>query len=253
MGTAAGMLAEARRSLGIAGRPNVITREYATRHGADFLRASWCDMAVTYWARHSGNEAVVLPDGQDRAFTVWHAQDFQRVGRWFPGTVENLIHEARPGDVIFFDWGATNQVGAIDHVGVVEKVLGAGRVQTIEGNTSDACKRRVRAADVIAGFGRPTYSDAPSGGSSATKEDPLIGLKKGDTGEAVKGLQQLIVYAGQSIGEAGVDGDYGDSTAKGLLAVRKSVGSEARAGYGDVVTGIAYAQLVKAVARKESG
>jgi peptidoglycan hydrolase-like protein with peptidoglycan-binding domain len=139
----------------MTGRPNKITRDYADRHGEEFLRAAWCDMAVTYWARQSGNSAAVLPGG-DRAYTVWHAQDFQKIGRWRSGTTVN-VDSARPGDIVFFDWGASNSIGAIDHVGVVEKVLGDGRVQTIEGNTADACMRRIRSAGVIAGYGRPAY------------------------------------------------------------------------------------------------
>lgn len=157
MGTAAGMLAAARATLGMSGRPNAITRDYAARHGAEFLRAPWCDMAVTYWARQSGNRAAVLPGG-DRAYTVWHAQDFQKVGRWYTGTVAN-VNRAKPGDIVFFDWGRSDSIGAIDHVGIVEKVLGGGRVQTIEGNTGDAVKRRVRSAAVIAGYGRPAYDN----------------------------------------------------------------------------------------------
>ncbi|WP_067470031.1 peptidoglycan-binding protein [Actinomadura macra] len=161
MGTAAAMLAEARKSLGMSGRPNKITREYAARHGNEFAAASWCDMAVTFWARHSGNADAVLPGG-DRAYTVWHAQDFQKAGRWHVGTVAE-VDRAKPGDVVFFDWNATNSVAAIDHVGVVERVLGGGRLQTIEANTSDACRRRVRSASVIAGYGRPAYDAAPVG------------------------------------------------------------------------------------------
>ncbi|QXJ23903.1 CHAP domain-containing protein [Actinomadura graeca] len=157
MGTVTGMLAEARKSLGMSGRPNKITREYASRHGDEFLRASWCDMAVTYWARHSGNAGAVLLSG-DRAYTVWHAEDFQRAGRWRKGSAAE-VDRARPGDIVFFDWGASNSVDAIDHVGVVEKALGGGRLQTIEANTGDACRRRVRAANVIAGYGRPAYSE----------------------------------------------------------------------------------------------
>jgi hypothetical protein len=188
MGTAAGMLAEARKSLGMSGRPNAITRDYAKRHGDEFLNAPWCDMAVTYWARRSDNAGAVLPGG-DRAYTVWHAQDFQKAGRWHSGTTDN-VNGAKPGDVVFFDWGASDRVAAIDHAGVVEKSLGGGRVQTIEGNTGDACKRRVRASGVIAGFGRPAY------GSSNWTEDmvkklPL--LRKGDEGEHVQTLRALLM------------------------------------------------------------
>ena len=91
-------------------------------------------------------------------------------------------------------------------------------------------------------------------GAPITEGDPLIGLKKGDSGEAVKALQELIKFAGQGkhLGEAGVDGKYGNGTAEGLRLARKSVGSSAKSGYGDVVTGHAYAQLIAAVARKEA-
>ena len=248
----ADMLAEARKTLGLSGRPNRITREYAQRHGAVYLREPWCDMGVTYWARHSGNASAVLPGG-DRAYTVWHAQDFQKAGRWHTGTTAE-VDRAQPGDIVFFDWGATNSVGAIDHIGVVEKVLGGGRVQTIEANTSDAVRRRVRGSGVIAGYGRPDYSGSAS--SAAGEEDPLIGLKKGDTGQPVKALQELCRAAGQGKvldAHGGTDGDYGDGTAEALRLVRKSVGSKAGKGYGDKVDGWAYAQLMVAVARVQGG
>ncbi|WUH97650.1 CHAP domain-containing protein [Spirillospora sp. NBC_00431] len=245
--SAAGMIAEARKSIGMSGRPNKITREYASRHGDDFLRAPWCDMAITYWARHSGNAKAVLPGG-DRAYTPWHAGDFQKVGRWHSGTTAS-VNRAKPGDIVFFDWGATDNVSAIDHVGVVEKVLGGGRVQTIEANTGDAVKRRVRGAGVIAGLGRPDYSGSSNG--SASEEDPLIGLKKGDSGQAVLALQEMIRHAGQgkALGES--DGEYGAKTAEALRLVRKSVGSAAKPGFGDRVDGWTYAQLHAAVARTQ--
>lgn len=247
--SAVSMVAEARKTLGMAGRPNAITREYASRHGAVYLREPWCDMGVTYWARHSGNAAAVLPAG-DRAYTPWHARDFEKIGRWHSGTTAN-VNAAKPGDIVFFDWGASNSIGAIDHVGVVEKVLGGGRLQTIEANTGDAVRRRVRSASVIAGYGRPDYS---SGGTSATsEEDPLIGLKKGDSGQPVKALQELIRYAGQGAVLGKTDGDYGPKTAEALRLVRKSVGSKAGEGYGDEVDGWAYAQLMAAVARAQGG
>lgn len=173
MGTAAGLLAEARKSLGLRGRPNYITRSYATRHGSGFLAAPWCDMSITYWARQSANTAAVLPGG-DRAYTVWHADDFRKIGRWHTGTIANL-NRSKPGDIVFFDWGQSNSIGAIDHVGVIERVLGDGRVQTIEGNTGDACLRRVRSASVIAGYGRPAYS---SGTTTPPQEEDMPTAKE---------------------------------------------------------------------------
>jgi hypothetical protein len=159
--TAEKMLARAREDLGLSGRPNVITRWYAERNGPDFLRAPWNDMAITYWARHSDNAAAVLPNG-DRAFTVWHAQDGERLGRWHAGTTANIKLHARPGALVFFDWGGTNSIGRVRHVGLVEENLGDGRLQTIEGSTADECRRRVRDASVIAGFWNPGYEENES-------------------------------------------------------------------------------------------
>lgn len=79
----------------------------------------------------------------------------------------------------------------------------------------------------------------------------MIGLRKGDQGEQVKGLQALIQYAGQELPRYGVDGDYGDETAEGLRRVRESVGSRALDDYGNRVSGWAYAQLMKAVAKRQ--
>ncbi|MFF5258814.1 peptidoglycan-binding protein [Actinomadura viridis] len=218
MGTAAQMLAEARRSLGLSGRPNVITRDYAGRHGEEFLKAAWCDMAVTYWARRSGNAQAVLPGG-DRAYTVWHAQDFQRIGRWFGGTAAD-VDRARPGDIVFFDWGASNAIGAIDHVGVVERALGGGRLQTIEGNTGDACKRRVRSASVIAGYGRPAYGNWTE---AMVRKLPL--LRKGATGEDVETLRALLLA--RSHPEIGpVEGPFDDQVEQAVRAVQEWGGVE---------------------------
>ncbi|MFW6641012.1 N-acetylmuramoyl-L-alanine amidase [Nocardiopsis algeriensis] len=97
-----------------------------------------------------------------------------------------------------------------------------------------------------------TFEQPPGANTGGT--NPLIGLKKGDSGEAVKALQELLRYAGQkeALGEHGVDGHYGDGTAEALRLARKSVGSAAKPGYGDKMTGHAYAQLIAAVSRHQS-
>lgn len=154
--TAASVLNEANKHVGIKGRPNKFTRDYASRHGNDFLKAAWCDMFTTYVSR-TAKAPAVLPNG-DRAYTVWHANDFAGINRWRAGTSANIKAYATPGDVIFYDWNGTDSRGAIDHVGFVVKNLGDGRVITIEGNTSDSVAIRVRGSDIIAGFGHPAYT-----------------------------------------------------------------------------------------------
>ncbi|WP_188188065.1 peptidoglycan-binding protein [Nonomuraea sp. SYSU D8015] len=199
--TAAKMLAAGRADLGLSGRPNHITRDYAARHGKAFLEAPWCNMAITYWARKSGNAAAVLPAG-DRAYTPWHADDGRDRGLWYAGTVENLKKHARPGAIVFFDWAGTNTIAAIDHVGVIEDVLDDGRVITIEGNTGDACKRRVRSATHIAGFWNPPYKPStkpPAAPAASTVEDlvkKLPMLAKGANNYDVKTVRACLFARG---------------------------------------------------------
>ena len=59
------------------------------------------------------------------------------------------------GDLIFFDWGSD---GSPDHVGLVEKCDGR-TVYTIEGNSSDTCRRRSYPVGgrQIYGYGVPKY------------------------------------------------------------------------------------------------
>ena len=63
----------------------------------------------------------------------------------------------KSGDIIFFDWNESKD-GFSDHVGIVEKVEN-GRVYTIEGNSSNACRQRdydINSSE-IQGYGTPMY------------------------------------------------------------------------------------------------
>lgn len=209
--TATSVLNMANRYVGVKGRPNPFTRDYASRHGSDFLREAWCDMFVTYVSR-AAKAPAVLPNG-DRAYTVWHANDFAGINRWYPGTSANVRVHAAPGDVIFFDWNGSDSRGAIDHVGFVVKNLGDGRVITIEGNTSDQVAIRVRSSDVIAGFGAPRYAVAevrPIGKGWPYKANTL--MRKGWMNSAgVKKVQSRLDALGYRP-KLVEDGDFGAKT-----------------------------------------
>ncbi|MDF9813034.1 peptidoglycan-binding protein [Streptomyces sp. SPB162] len=148
-----GMIAEAEKSLGLSGRPNYISNDYASRNGREYADAPWCDEGVTYWARHA-NEFQAVCHGTDYAYTVSHAQRFKDAGEWHVDT-----DGIRRGDIVFFDWDGSDSIAAIDHVGVATGVSG-GYVYTIEANTSNCVARRVRTAGTIVGFGRPSYGSA---------------------------------------------------------------------------------------------
>ena len=107
-------------------------------------RTAWCACFVSWCADQCGLiEAGLLPkfascsDGIAwlRAHDQWRGS-----GR-----------DPQPGMLIFFDWGLN---GSPDHVGIVESVDG-DRVFTIEGNTTDSCRRRSYPlrSPVIIGYG----------------------------------------------------------------------------------------------------
>lgn len=185
--------------LGTVGRPNEATRWYAARNGSYFASAAWCNMTITWAAYHSGNYDAVCFN-KDYAYTVWHAQRFQQAGQWYTDTAG-----IRRGDIVFFDWGGTNSVSYIDHVGIVTDVNGRD-ILTIEGNTDDRCARRVRHADTIVGYGRPKYKEAATAVTYTVKAgDTLssIGTSLGVDWAAIASLNGIrgpyVIHVGQEL------------------------------------------------------
>lgn len=224
----AGMLSQARKWLG-TGEPNSIQEWYRQRNGSAFnYNFPWCQASVTKWSYDSGNYDQVCPRG-DRAYTVYGAQDGQYLGKWHTGTEDEIRRNCAPGAIVFFDWDGSNTTGRIDHVGVCEKNLGDGRLQTIEGNTADVCARRVRGAGVIVGFWNPAYKEAPKP-EPAPQPVPvptplptpvpwteklvqsLPTLQRDSTGASVCRAQHLLLAAGQKLPQWGPDGDFGAET-----------------------------------------
>ncbi|MFI9345775.1 peptidoglycan-binding protein [Streptomyces sp. NPDC052773] len=199
MGNVQGMLTAARKLLGVRENPpgsnnNIVTRWYG-------LRGPWCNMAVSYAAAHSDNLAAI---GGKFAYTVAHARYFQKKGRWHYG-----IGGIRPGDIVFFDWSGSRSIGAIDHVGIVEAVHSNRTITTLEGNTSDAFRRRRRNSACIVGYGRPAYK----GGSAPMPSGDGI-LRRGSKGNAVKTLQKNLNTVLKT--KLVVDGDFGPATEKAV-------------------------------------
>lgn len=202
------MVAEMRSWLGTGEKPagsnyNKIVQRYNAE--VDRIgRGPWCDMTVTIAGIDSGNSSVV----GKFAYTVWHAQWFKDRGVWHTGT-----KGIAPGAVVFFDWKASRSISNIDHVGVVESVSGS-RITTIEGNMNDVCKRVVRDATYIVGYGMPAYSKpalAAPGGS------PL--LEKGSSGSRVLVLQRCLNAVISARLEE--DGDFGDLTKDAVKKFQK--------------------------------
>lgn len=236
------MIAQAIATLGVGERngnnTNYITQWYG-------LNDAWCDMSVTYWAYHSDNAQAVCFGGKF-AYTVAHAQAFQARGQW-----HSDIAGIQRGDIVFFDWSFSNNIANIDHVGIVERVVG-NTVYTIEGNIGNVCARKVRYAAEIAGYGRPKYINTavvnlPPAGSVSSPSVPApsndnrpwvyVGQLNhaaewdppAENGHRSYCWQQVLLVEKALVGEGLLalnlaDGSYGTSTLNAYAAWQRRLG-----------------------------
>ena len=111
-------------------------------------RVDWCAIFVSW----CGSQCGYLDSGILPRFAVVSdgAAFFKEKGQWQPGS-----YTPAPGDIIFFNWDGDS---IIDHVGIVESFDGT-YVNTIEGNSGDACKRQqyLLGESCIVGYGVPKY------------------------------------------------------------------------------------------------
>lgn len=99
----------------------------------------WCAYFTSWAARQAGTPLGDHGEGFGSVDALYSWA--QRAGRAMPngpGVVP------RPGDLIVFD----------EHIGIVEQVLPDGRVQTIEGNSSDRVSRNVHESSDALGYVR---------------------------------------------------------------------------------------------------
>lgn len=202
--TATKVLNIARSQLGyVQGRGQ--TNKFGRWFGMD--RVSWCDEFISWVAVTAGARDII---GR-AAYCPAHAAWFQSIHRWG--------HEPRRGAIVFFDWPGDN-VHRVQHIGIVESVLRGNRIVTIEGNTSDGAgstgggvHRRVRALNLVAGFGYPDYGNEkhvrPFKPTAQGTRPPLT--IDGQWGRNTTRAVQRWVGVPD-------DGAIGDSTRKGLQA-----------------------------------
>jgi CHAP domain len=91
----------------------------------------WCNYFVSWIAKQAGAPLGEQGQGFGLVSATWDWA--QRTGRAIPAG-----STPQPGDLIVWDGR---------HIGMVEAVLPDGRVQTIEGNSSNMVTRRVHGAD----------------------------------------------------------------------------------------------------------
>jgi hypothetical protein len=206
MGTAAGMLDVMRSLLGTredrGNNHNFITDWYADREGSIYRATAWCDITVSYAAAQSGNLDAVMGD---QAWTPSHARAFERAGRWHTGA-----DGIQPGDIVFYDWGGSRSIDAIDHVEVVESVNADGTFVTIGGNVHDRVERVHRGTSDVVGYGRPAYDGSPA----PTVQVPVPLEVDGVFGPLTcRALQRALNVQGYDLV---VDGEFGPLTKRAL-------------------------------------
>lgn len=152
MTTADDVLRIARSHLGYAETPTndtIFGRWYGMNYNP------WCAQFVSYCSLQAGLP-VPATTARGYAYCPSGVAYFKRLGRW--------SQDPHPGDHIFFSF--PGEGAGANHVGLVEKVLGNGVVQTIEGNTDNRVMRRNRRGYIV-GYGHPPYGSAEASRAAA--------------------------------------------------------------------------------------
>ncbi len=123
-----------------------------TKYGAWYglPNEAWCAMFISWCANEADIPTSIIP----KMSWVPSMVNFYKGKNCYYARSSGYV--PKPGDIIFF--------GSSSHVGIVESVTGSGSsaiVNTIEGNTSDAVKRRSYSisSSYILGYGSVPYTN----------------------------------------------------------------------------------------------
>ncbi|WP_370325313.1 peptidoglycan-binding protein [Euzebya sp.] len=231
MTTPAVLLDHARRYLGVTESPAGSNRQPFAAIAGHANGYAWCATFGVAMQILAGLDPV-----SRSAYTPQVAVDAARTGRTVP------LADAQPGDHAVVDFPGGK--GRIEHYIILEKPLGGGRWQTIEGNTSGAGsqtnggavlrKTRDLGGMVRVVVFRPRYTGAAAGGGPTRPEGAILML--GDSGDAAVIWQQQLNH----VADAGlvVDGEYGPLTRAATLAWQATRGLplSGMVGAGDVAS-----------------
>jgi hypothetical protein len=133
---AQGEVGQAEQPPGSNNSARIATYRTAT---AGSMVAPWCAYFTSWLARESGAPVGARGEGHGSvdALYAWA----QGAGKAIPAS---SAQPPQPGDLIVWD----------EHIGIVEAVLPDGRIQTIEGNSSDRVSRRTHPAGNAIGYVR---------------------------------------------------------------------------------------------------
>ena len=212
--SAADVLRIARSQIGYEEGHNNANK-YGRAYGMDHV--FWCQQFVWWVFAQAGVSGEMPKTAVTRVAYPWYRKHRSLV----------RVRDAKPGDVVWFDFSSS--LKPVSHVGIVEKNLGRGRLQTIEGNTNraglrsgGAVLRKVRSSRIVA-IGRPHYAAGPSSAKKSTagsavgvadRAYPGHPIRRGSRErETVKWIQaRLNHWAGAKQKPLDVDGTFGPLT-----------------------------------------
>ena len=205
------------------------------------LSEPWCATYVSYISNALGLTEYIFPECScNRMIKLYKAKN-----QW----VEDDTYVPDMGDILFYAW-KDNGVGdcelEADHVGIVKEVKN-NIIYVIEGNYSKQVKiRQIKVnGKYIRGFATPDYKTASKNynfkkkvtikptktttttskidttittGKVLTISSTVPYLKSGDKNEAVRVMQNVLIFLGFSCGSSGADGSFGPATVKAVKA-----------------------------------
>ena len=156
--------------------------------------AQWCCIFVSWVFAQAG--LLHLLGGKHQACRYYEKGACTRAE-------EVPISQALPGDIVTFDFDNT---GVAHHIGIVEKNLGGGKLQTIEGNTSDRVDRKIRSTGIRKVF-RPKYE------SIELSNFGFVTIRKQNRGNDVLVLQYMLNFLDFNLE---LDGIFGSNTERAV-------------------------------------
>lgn len=207
--TASHLVKKARTQIGVKESPKDSNR---TKYGKAFGMNGqpWCAIFV-WWCFHQLKADALFCGGHRLAYVPSIADYYIAQKRIVKKT------RGKKGDLVMFDF---DHNGNSDHIGIIEKRLGGGYYQTIEGNTGvgnntngGQVMRRKRHISVISWIARPKYAKPKP---KPIKVANLPTLKRGASGKYVKLLQKKLSVK--------ADGIFGAKTEKAVKKWQKKKG-----------------------------
>jgi len=153
--------------------------------------------------------------------------------------VEDESATPKPGWLALYDWGDNGKgdcTGDPEHIGIVTEVV-SGKIFVAEGNiTGEDGTDGVGVREIpvngryLRGYIAPKYDAEPEKSNAIFRQ-----LQSGDTGEAVRALQILLIGRGFGCGLYGANGVFAEETKDALIRFQTAAGLD-QTGIADAYT-----------------